>query len=224
MNKIFNKKLSVIFFLIIIYGQLSAQVQNFGDDNGTSVYTFGIRLVTTPNSVGQYFLILTNGKKIERTTPISRIRFIRQAMGIEESVANPTKRNLFVKYNVYDSVKIMSEVIASINPKPDDEKLYNYKKRTRFNNRIEFLAKNTTGQLWKLRYASYPYMSSASDTTGWTMNYANPYMPTKAQMQILKGYGLETINGYIYGENLFRLLKDIQNKQWVEAYKQAQDQ
>jgi hypothetical protein len=55
------------------------------------------------------------------------------------------------------------------------------------------------------------------------MNFDNEFMPTNAQMNILKGYGLQTINGYIYGENLFRLLKDIQNKQWIERYKAAQD-
>jgi len=199
------------------------QVKNFGDDNNVSIYTFGYRIVTGPFGVGQYFIVQANGNKIVKATPINQQSFIKQAMGLEKSDANPNAQNLFVKYNVFDSVKIMSEVLASIQPKPEDKKLLDYKKRTRFNNRIEFLAKNLTAQLWKLRYASYPYSRNSADTLGWTMNSDNEFMPTNAQMNILKGYGLQTINGYIYGENLFRLLKDIQNKQWIERYKAAQD-
>jgi len=87
----------------------------------------------------------------------------------------------------------------------------------------------TIEQIWKVRYAKYPYGSRildttilASDSLGWTNNFINPFMPTSEQMDILNQYGLQSINGYVYGNNLFRLLKDMEDSAWISRYKQAQ--
>lgn len=86
----------------------------------------------------------------------------------------------------------------------------------------------TIEQLWKIRYAKYPYGSDIMDTTvkqtdtlGWTNNFISPFVPRPEQMDILETYGLKTINGYIYGENLFRLFKDMENSTWISTYRQA---
>ena len=74
--------------------------------------------------------------------------------------------------------------------------------------------------LWKLRFAEYPYFKD-EDNIGWTQNFENTYMPRPEQMEILSGYGINKINDFIWGNNLFRLLKDMENSQWVNAYMQA---
>lgn len=86
----------------------------------------------------------------------------------------------------------------------------------------------TVEQVWKVRYAKYPYGSRIDDTTvlktdslGWTNNFISPYVPRPEQMDILETYGLKTINGYVFGDNLFRLLKDMEDPQWISRYRQA---
>lgn len=78
-------------------------------------------------------------------------------------------------------------------------------------------------QLWRLRYYRYPFENFSNDTLGWTYNKANPFMPTTKQMKILSNYGLRSFSDIIFGENLFRLLKDMENIQWVENFVNAKD-
>lgn len=79
-------------------------------------------------------------------------------------------------------------------------------------------------QLWRLRYAIYPFAIKSQDTLGWTKNFANPFMPNAEQMKILQGFGIKTINDFIYGDNLFMLLKDMESKDWVMNYVNAGSQ
>ncbi len=84
---------------------------------------------------------------------------------------------------------------------------------------------------------------------GWASNPASTALPSKKQMIILKKYGLvneeyekaekikkqnneyydkfmdfQAINDFIYGENLYRLMKDMLDKSWQNAYKNAIDE
>lgn len=70
--------------------------------------------------------------------------------------------------------------------------------------------------LWKLRYASYPFGNSKEP--GWGRECG---VPTDGQMQILKQYGVEFIGDVIYGDNLINLLKELENPSWVSQYRQA---
>ena len=75
----------------------------------------------------------------------------------------------------------------------------------------------TVKDLWKLRYATYPF--GKSPEKGWG---GQTGMPSEAQMQILAKYGVERIGDVIYGENLMNLLIDMENPTWVQIYKNAQ--
>jgi len=79
----------------------------------------------------------------------------------------------------------------------------------------------TVDNLWKLRYATYPFATSTGDTLGWTANFANPYMPTEAQQEILKEFNFTQINGYLYGSNLFILMKKTEDPNWLTKYTNA---
>ena len=74
----------------------------------------------------------------------------------------------------------------------------------------------TFKDLWKLRYATYPF--GESKALGWGGQNG---VPTEGQMQILSQYGLEFLGSAIYGDNLIRLLKDIQDSKWVGVYMSA---
>ncbi len=75
--------------------------------------------------------------------------------------------------------------------------------------------------LWKLRFAVYPYQTNSPDTLGWTQNFANPYVPTHKQKQILASLGMDTTLYTIFGNDLFHLLKLMCNPQWKNMYKNA---
>ncbi len=71
--------------------------------------------------------------------------------------------------------------------------------------------------LWRLRYAEYPYRTadSTANLKGWA---GREFSPSEAQMEILRSYGIQHINDLIIGENLFRLLKDVSNPAWQQNY------
>ncbi len=190
------------FFTIvfIIFSMSVFSQTDFGTDDSKNYYTFGVRIIPNGASVGQFYMIYAPNNKIQDTYPISKDDFIRGLIGDKyyRTKANPNKENLLAKNGI---------------------------------NSWE-----TINNLWKLRYFKYPYCVDCDslsanyqvDSTGnppefmgWTNNSSNPYMPAPGQMDILKNYGLPTINEYIYGDNLFRLLKDMEDNSWISTYRQA---
>lgn len=85
--------------------------------------------------------------------------------------------------------------------------------------RIDFLEKLGIEQYiikeaWKLRYSSYPF--GKSEVPGWGRDNG---MPSPAQMEELKQFGIERISDVIYGDNLFNLLRKLNDPAWVAKYK-----
>ena len=78
---------------------------------------------------------------------------------------------------------------------------------------------NIVGQLWKLRYMEYPYKKMDNDTLGWSNNVEYPEMPSQEQLAMLKQYGITRVQDLCYGHNMFMLLKDMSNNQWIARYK-----
>ena len=74
----------------------------------------------------------------------------------------------------------------------------------------------TLKDLWKLRYATYPFGNSKA--LGWGGENG---VPSEGQMQILSQYGMQFLSDVIYGDNLIRLLKDMQDAKWVGDYMNA---
>lgn len=68
--------------------------------------------------------------------------------------------------------------------------------------------------LWKLKYKEHPHLGNNQE--GWA---AELYSPSEGQFNLLSQYGIYSFTSYCYGENMFRLLKDIQSANWVNLYK-----
>ncbi|MBP5503982.1 MAG: hypothetical protein J6Y24_14455 [Bacteroidales bacterium] len=75
------------------------------------------------------------------------------------------------------------------------------------------------GDLWKLRYTEYPY--HGNNEQGWSTNDSIPTLPSEAQMEILKKYGISRMSDYCYGIMAFMLLHDMEDPAWIEKYKNA---
>ena len=69
-------------------------------------------------------------------------------------------------------------------------------------------------EVWKLRYSEPPYDGSPAEK-GWA---AKERMASDGQMDMLKQFGIKTINDYFYGDNLLKLLKSMQDPAWVADY------
>ncbi len=79
---------------------------------------------------------------------------------------------------------------------------------------------NIVDDLWRLRYKEYPYFTQEKMEPGWSANDSIPFLPTEAQMQILSKFGLTKMSDYIIGDDAFRLLKLMEQPEWINSYKE----
>ena len=70
--------------------------------------------------------------------------------------------------------------------------------------------------LWRIKYKMHPY--SRDQPEGWSNE---KYKPSPGQAKYLnEHYGVLNINThYFIGESLFKLLRDIQNPDWISMYR-----
>lgn len=199
-----KKAFIFLFFLLCCTINTLAQkdtIYSFGDNPNEADYFFGFNLVEN-GSGGMAHLALVkpnkNGKP--KIMLLTKDAFVKQAKGLQESLANPLNLDFFEKYDIKD---------------PD-----------------------ILDDLWRLRYVEYPYKTQKAliierhhlndstanaiptmNTSGWSANDSIPFIPTKSQMLMLKKFGMKRMNDFVYGENAFKLLKSMQNPQWVSKYK-----
>ena len=169
---------------------------------------FGFSINPTANSgLITYAIVETdeNDKMLSRRV-VTRNTWIRQMRGLEYSTANPQKEDLWSKNEIGDCFWLL-----------DASK-----------DKYEALACEASinvDDLWRLRYAKNPQFRQDKVTTdrkivgGWAKN---PFRPNWPQIQILQKYGIVYISDFFYGDNMFQLMKDIQDETWIEAYRTAE--
>jgi hypothetical protein len=156
---------------------------------------FAIGLFTGAQSqMVTYAFITTVNGEFTGVQVVRKDRFIYSAFGYWPHPANPTKENLFEKHQI-DSCFLVEN---------DFKKVVGY-----YTKPFE--------DLWKIRFYEHPY---EYDSPGWSQGQ---YKPSQGQMAFLtKEYGIKNIlTEYIYGDSLFKLLRDMQNSSWVVSYKTA---
>lgn len=163
--------------------------------------TWQFALSLAPNSNGQLyslFLVKVYEEQVIETRPLARPNFVHQAQGRAKSEANPTGEDLFFKYDV-----------KACRLPPDSTAMG-----------FHLSDCITLDDLWKLRYWEYPQKTEEGQRTGkgWS---AEPLKPSDSQMAFLARYGLHQLSDLIIGEQLFRLLHDMNDPAWVNAYRQG---
>ena len=154
---------------------------------------FGIGLFTSANSsLITFAYIHTTDGKVTGAEVIRRDRFVYTALGHWPHHANLKRENLFEKFGV-DSVFLL---------KSESNKILGY-------------YAPVFDQLWKIKFYEHPF---EFDTPGWSQGQ---YKPSLYQKEFLKKeYGIDNIlSEYIYGDSLFKLLRDVQNPLWVNEYR-----
>lgn len=159
-------------------------------------WQFALSLSTsTDGQLFCLFLVKEKDGQIMESRPLTRANFIRQAQGRTFSPANPDAENLFSKYDVKQCTL------------PPDSAA------------MGFLTDcSTLDDLWKLRYWEYPLKTDNGQqmAKGWS---ERPLAPSARQMDLLHGYGMRFPADLVIGAEMFRLLHDMGNHDWVVKYR-----
>lgn len=157
---------------------------------------YGMALVNSANSQIASFAVLTlQDNRIIRTQHISVDMFILQATGNATSLANPDAKDFFAENGISECY-------------PDYE--------MHSDKYIGYWCPLIT-DLWKIRYKRDPKNAHLRQDDGWAKGY---YAPSYEQMKYLeKEYGVKNMNDFFIGEKLFKLLKDVTDTTWQNAYK-----
>jgi hypothetical protein len=157
---------------------------------------FALGFFTSAHSQMISFAYVTTFKgRIVSSQIIRPERFIYTALGYwPNPVLNPDRENLFLKNGVDSCFLLMDDL---------DKIIGYYAKPFQF--------------LWKIRFYEHPY---DFDRPGWSQGQ---YVPSIYQKDFLKReYGLDNIlTDYIYGDSVFKLLRNVQNPGWIINYRTA---
>lgn len=159
--------------------------------------SIGFNLAPSANSGLITFAVLTwydeKDDRPDRVQYITRQEFLSIAHGLVDSKANPHREDLFVKHEVQDCNYFIDTVF----------------RKTTFECSI-------VDDLWRLRYNMYPVkVNNPPKGSGWATTRDEM---SWGQLDYLGKYGIKHRNDFFYGENAFKLLKDMQNPDWISEY------
>ncbi len=161
----------------------------------TNQFAIGL-MPGTNNNLISFAIIKQSGGTYLGTQQLSQQQFMFFALGYWPNRANINKENLFLK-NGIAGVELTYNDFGKVNG-------------------------YTTGpidSIWKLKYQSHPM--SRKMPSGWSQGHYNP--SRNQAMYLYERYGVLNVNThYFVGENLFQLLKDVQDTNWVNAYQAIQ--
>jgi hypothetical protein len=183
-------------FLIVL---LSAAIPVLGNDppvaRPLAAWKFALSLGSSTD--GQLFSLfvvkVVDDTLVVESQPLTRQNFIRQVQGRAFSQANPEGENFFRKYGVKQCLNTVDSTGFVIDCLVLDD-------------------------LWKLRFWEYPLQVEQGQhaITGWA---GMKLRPDDRQLLLLQGYGMRYMLDLVIGEDLFRLLKDMGDEDWVANYR-----
>ncbi len=174
----------------MVIGLLLISVRTHATTGKQSHLAIGI-FVGANSSILTYAFVSTRDGKIIGSQVVREQMFMYSALGHWPSFVNPKRENLFVKHGI-DSCYLI---------KDEYDKIINY-------------YCPPFSQLWKIRFIEHP---REYDLVGWSHG---KYKPSVKQMEFLKEeYGINNIlTEYIYGDSLFKLLRDVRDREWIKKY------
>lgn len=192
-----NKMKRQALAAILTFATLTAGTQPHAEPARFNVRCeLAFSLMPSANSSPVTFALLTwygDSPRPDGIQHITRQEFLAIASGLVESKANPSKENLFAKYEIQDCSYSADAVSKTVS-----------------------YSCSVVDEIWKLRHKAYPArVTGASPGTGWA---TGEYDMSWGQLDYLARYGITSRNDFIHGEKAFRLLKDMQDPAWVSSY------
>ena len=188
--------LSRMILLLSLAVSLSARAtEPTPADRPFAVWKFALSLgSSTDGQLFSLFLVkVVDDTLVVESQPLTRPNFIRQVQGRAFSLANPDGENLFRKYGVKQCLNTVDSTGFVTDCLVLDD-------------------------LWKLRFWEFPLKVEQGQhaITGWA---GMKLRPDDRQLLLLQGYGMKYMTDLAIGENMFRLLKDMGDEEWVQNYR-----
>jgi hypothetical protein len=162
-------------------------------------HTFGMSLMTGMNNeLFTLFVVKELNGQVLEARPLTRGQFVLQAQGAAPSLANPDGQNLFRKYRV----------TGCLPPAETDDGKRMVSDCSVFD------------ELWKLRFWEFPFKQREGQHPGLGWAEART-QPSERQQLLLCGYGICHLTQIACGEDLFRLLRDVGDPEWVDNYRKG---
>jgi len=174
---------------------LTSIIISFGykTTNASKKHHFAVGIIVGPHSqLISYSMVTTLHNKIIGSQPMNEQRFMYYIMGNWPCIANPNKENLLEKNGVDSCFLTMN-----------------------YANKINGYYVKPFRNLWRIRYKAHPLSHDAPK--GWSQEY---YKPSQRQSKyIYDNYGVANIKTNVfYGDSLYKILRDIQNPDWITLY------
>jgi hypothetical protein len=150
-----------------------------------------------------------NNNRLVKTQFLTEGNFVKYGKGINRCIANPTGINYYEKFEVDCGLMLDDPTVRKGIPVQD----------TLFDEMAPLCL--PIYDIWKLRYSVHPHYGTSTtnlpdEDKGWA---TTRYRPSYKQTLLLQQYGVNNVTDFFYGDNMFRLFKDMQNEEWVETYK-----
>ncbi len=188
------------FILVILILGVFSQSFSSGSTNIDPLFFatrhLGFNLMPSANtSLASFGIVTVYEGKILKVEQITYQDFALQASGHRGSIANPEQKNLIADYGI-NTCGVYRDTI-------NDKYVVNC---------------DPMSNIWKLRYKEFPNRAEGAKEPGWSKN---KFMPSEGQQVILQRYGIRSIIDFFWGDNAFRLLKDMEDPTWVNTYKSS---
>jgi len=154
---------------------------------------FGVKISFQSTGIlTSYIAYIDNGRTQSHVKQITETEFIKIASGHWPSIYNPTRRNFFAENNFDCGVLKDSFTLK------------------------EYTYCVPLDSLWKLHFEKHPL--DVTKGNGWSNKQFNPSL--KQEFFLYQNYGVAHIDAnYFLDSNLWKILKDVQNPEWIANYK-----
>lgn len=157
---------------------------------------FGLKISFQSTGVlTTYIAYIDNGRTHSHSKIITETEFIKIASGHWPSIYNPTRRNYFEEYKFNCGVLKDSFTLK------------------------EYTYCIPLDSLWKVHFQKNPLDITLGN--GWSNKQFNPSL--NQELFLYKTYGVKHIDSdFFLDSNMWKILSDVQNPQWIENYKSLQ--
>ncbi len=154
---------------------------------------FGVKIsFQSTGLLTSYIAYIDNGRTQSHVKQITETEFIKIASGHWPSIYNPTRRNFFAENNFDCGVLKDSFTLK------------------------EYTYCVPLDSLWKLHFEKHPL--DITKGNGWSNKQFNPSL--KQELFLFQNYRVAHIDAnYFLDSNLWKILKDVQNPEWIANYK-----
>jgi len=154
---------------------------------------FGVKIsFQSTGLLTSYIAYIDNGRTQSHVKQITETEFIKIASGHWPSIYNPTRRNFFAENNFDCGVLKDSFTLK------------------------EYTYCVPLDSLWKLHFEKHPL--DITKGNGWSNKQFNPSL--KQELFLFQNYSVAHIDAnYFLDSNLWKILKDVQNPEWIANYK-----